>query len=369
MAAAITLTDEFIKAVKPVAGKQVEYPDAKVAGLALRVSEKGKKSWTFRFRNKDGRQRRLSLGTYPAIPLVKARRSALDALGAAHDGKDPASDRREEKARAGLRQVRTVNDLAEEYFSAARLGRHRNEARPKRASTLTLEEDYFDRHLKPKFGSLPVGELLRPDFQRFLDGLGQSSPPRAARQCRNIVRQMYNFAIRREIADKNPAQFGDVPKSKSRERVLTDVEVKAIWRACESPDSVENLHLSQLMTLALRLAMVTLQRGNEICGARIGEFDFDARTWTIPGGRTKNHRTHTVPLSNAALGIVKQAMASPERPSLEDNRTPDDLPLFTMRRGPSFTRHAFTRALKRLTTALQIDDATPMTSGVPAAPT
>ncbi len=272
MPRASNLTDAFISAAKPVNGKQVEYPDGKVPGLALRVSAQGKKAWTFRFRNKEGQQRRLSLGTYPAVPLVKARQMAVEALGETHDGKDPAQEKRDEKARANLRVIRTVSDLADDYFNAARLGRHRNEARPKRQSTLDMEEGYFNRLIKPRFGAIGLPDVLRPDLQRFLDDLGKSSPS-AARQCRNIVRQMFNFAIRREIIDKNPAQFADVPTSKSRERVLTEAEVKAIWLLCEDHADAEGFHLSPAMALAIQLAMVTLQRGNEVCAAAVGEFD------------------------------------------------------------------------------------------------
>ena len=357
MTSATNLTDAFVAAAKPMAGRQVEFPDAKVRGLALRVSAKGKKSWTFRFRNMDGRQRRLTLGSYPATPLVKARAMALDAMRDTHNGKDPASERRAEKARAGLKTIRTVSDLADDYFAAARLGRHRNEARPKRESTLKLEQDYFDRLLRPKFGSLEVNELLRPDLQRFLDTTGRDAPS-AARQCRNIIRQIYNFGIRREVTDKNPAQFADVPKSKSRERVLTDAEVKAIWAVCDDPDAVKEIDLSKTMALAIQFALATLQRGNEVCGATIDEFDLEARTWTISGARTKNHRAHVVPLSDLALRIVSEALSLPAHQ--RDEKQANDRPLFfVLRSSQPLTRRALTRAMKRITNHQKIKDATP----------
>lgn len=356
---AINLTDEFVRAAKPVTGKQIEFPDAKVSGLALRVSAKGKKSWTFRFRNKSGRQRRLSLGTYPAIPLVKARRMALDALGNTQDGKDPAKERRDEKARAGLQVIRTVNDLANDYFAAARIGRHRNDARPKRESTLAMEEAYYSRLIKPKFGAMEIAELLRPDLQRFLDQTSKSSPT-SARQCRNIIRQMYNFAISREITDRNPAQRSSITKSKTRDRVLTDEEIKSIWRICNDPSEDELAGVSKIMALALQFAMVTLQRGNEVCGATKGEVDLANRIWTIPGERTKNHRAHVVPLSDLAVSIAKEALALSSTTENGAKASGRDSPLFGfLRDGRPITRHAFTRAMKRLTNHLKIKDAKP----------
>ena len=356
---AFNLTDAFVASAKPVNGKQTEFPDAKLSGLALRISAKGKKSWTFRFRNKDGRQRRLQIGKYPGTSLFEARRRATAAIGEMDRGKDPVHEKKAEKARASLKVVRTVSDLADDYFAAARLGLHRAEARPKRESTLAMEQDYFDRLLKPKFGALEVGELIRQDLQRFLDETGKSSPS-AARQCRNIVRQMFNFAIRREIADKNPAQFADVPTPKSRERVLTDAEVKALWKVCEASDSLMGVHLSRTMALALQLAMVTLQRGDEICAANLDELDLATRTWTIPGTRTKNHRSHVVPLSDVAISIIESAMALPAPTNKGEGKSTKRGAIFgVLRSGRPLTRRALTRAMKRITKHLGIEDATP----------
>lgn len=71
---ATRLTTKFVEAVKPVAGKQAGYPDAQVPGLELRVSPGGRKVWSFRFRNAEGRQRRMSLGAFPAVDLGEAIR-------------------------------------------------------------------------------------------------------------------------------------------------------------------------------------------------------------------------------------------------------------------------------------------------------
>jgi integrase len=359
MPAAITLTDESIKSIKPSAGRQMEYPDAKVAGLALRVSASGTKSWTFRYRTATGQQRRLKLGTYPATGLATARSRARAALNEAEAGGDPAGDRRKEKAKARLRQVATVAELAEDYFLAAKVGRHRPNTRAKRASTMDLERDYFDRLIKPKFGCLAVADLKRAEFQRFLDVAGKTSPS-AARQCRNVVRQMYNFAIRREITDKNPAQFGEVPVPTSRDRVLTDAEIKAIWQAAIDPEGIEGLSLSPGMGLAIRLAMVTLQRGGEICGLHSSELDLEVRIWTIPSERTKNHRVHVVPLSDSALQLIKSALATPRPHQDAGSEPPKERFLFPSPRGGGpITRHALSRAMKRITTAVGIEDATP----------
>src|SRR5947209_2074925 len=137
-------TDASAKAAKPVPDRQVEYPDVKVGGLALRVTPAGKKSWTFRYRTKLGEQRRLSLGGYPPVTVADARQAAWDTLGAVSKGGDPAKEKRAAKAVGKARKLSTVSTLLDAYFADAAKGRHRMNATPKRASTLGMEHDYVD---------------------------------------------------------------------------------------------------------------------------------------------------------------------------------------------------------------------------------
>jgi integrase len=351
-----------VEAAKASAGRQVEYADAKVPGLALRVSPAGKKSWTLRYRTKDGEQRRLTLGRYPSVSVSKARDLAQKAVGQVADGADPAKEKRASKAAARAKKLSTVATLVESYFEDAARGRHKPNGRPKRQSTLDMEGEYFKRLIKPRFGSLPVVDLTRHDVQRFLDEIGQTAPA-SARHCRNVIRQAFNYGIRREVVGKNPAQLTELPASGSRERVLTDDELRAIWKAANDPASVEGLKMSAAMGLAVCLAVVTLQRGGEVCGLHTREIDREDKLWTIPGTRTKNHRTHVVPLSDLALEILDRTFAlavaqEPKTRKLSAGKW-DGFAFPSPRGDGSMTRHAFTRAMKRMTRALKIPDATP----------
>ena len=348
-------TDASVKAVKPIDGKQTEYPDDKAIGLALRVSATGKKSWTLRYRTRTGEQRRISLGTYPAVGLSVARDKRHAILAEVAAGTDPAKAQQAEKVAAKAKKLNTVADLIEDYFADAGKGRHKPNGRAKRVSTMTMERGYFERLIKPKLGKLPIGDLSRHDVQRLLDDVG-SAAPSTARQCRNVIRQAYNYGIRREVVDKNPAQFAVVTASKSRERVITDKEMKAIWAAANDPASVDKLHLSAAVGLAVCFAALTLQRGGEVCGLHAREIDRVARLWTIPGARTKNHRTHAVPLSAPAMAVLDRAfgLAGDESgyafPSPRLDASENSKPI---------TRHALSRAMKRLTTKVGVADATP----------
>jgi integrase len=350
-----------VEAAKPVANRQVEYPDAKVPGLALRVSPGGNKSWTLRYRTNEGEQRRLTLGRYPSVSLSKARELAHKAVGRVAEGVDPAKEKRSSKAAAQAKKLSTVATLIESYFEDAARGRHKPNGRPKRTSTLNMERDYFERAIKPRFGPLPVVDLTRHELQRFLDDMGRTAPA-SARHCRNVIRQAFNYGIRREVVEKNPAQLTELPVSLSRERVLTDDELRAIWGAANAPASLKGLTMSDATGLAICFAMLTLQRGGEVCGLHAREIDREGKLWTIPGTRTKNHRTHAVPLSDLALDILDRAFVLATRELRATNRSADKSAGFAFPSRSSsrpITRHAFTRAMKRMTNVLKIPDATP----------
>lgn len=92
-----------------------------------------------------------------------------------------------------------------------------------------MEKYFSDRLIQPRFGKMPISELARADVQRFVNEVGDDAPANA-RHCRNVLRQAFNYAMREELATSNPAQMVTLPAPKSRERVLTDKELRAIWK-------------------------------------------------------------------------------------------------------------------------------------------
>jgi integrase len=186
-------------------------------------------------------------------------------------------------------------------------------------------------------------------------GLGHTAPA-SARHCRNVIRQAFNYGIRRDVVEKNPAQLTELPASHSRERVMSNDELRAIWKAANTPVSIEDLTMSAATGLAICFAMVTLQRGGEVCGLHAREIGREDKLWTIPGTRTKNHRTHVVPLSDLAMDILDRAF---ELPATKRSDKWGGFAFPSRSSDRPITRHAFTRAMKRMTNVLRIPDATP----------
>ena len=351
----LKLTDAFVRNAIAKDGGLTEYADEKEKGLALRVSPAGAKSWTFRYRLVSGKQKRISLGKFPDVPLSEARGRVVQKRAEVAAGGDPAAEAK--NARATARQAlekETFQEVGQWYFRECQAGRHRpNLKRPKRQSTIQLERYYFDRHIVPEFGDSRLDELKRATVQAFVDRLGDDFSLSTARQCRIILHAIYVFAQRREITDvKNPCEFVTVAATGPRDRVLSDTEIHAIWTALKPPIDIDGAAISASVGYACLLATVTLQRRGEVTGMRLDEIDRDQRLWTIPGKRTKNHRTQVVPLSDLALDLIDAALSV---------RNSESAYVFPSPRDPSkpIQPAAMTRAFGRLKKALNLGDIRP----------
>jgi integrase len=281
----VDLNDRFIAGLKPKE-TPTDYFDSKMRGLNLRVTPQGVKAWSVIFTSpKDGKRARLSIGTYPATGLATARTRAVEARGLVESGVDPRDQKKKQNA-----GPMTVAMLAESYLE-------------KHASKLRSHEEvrrklYAD--ILPLIGDMPLADLHRRDIHRVLDPIKERGSLAMAEKVYTDVRAMLNWAVKRGYLDNNPAsgmEEGGV--SKPRERYLTEEEIAALWPALST--------FKKDVELALKLALVTGQRIGEVCGMTVDELDLTKAIWTIPSERSKNSKSHTVPLSNMALDLIASA--------------------------------------------------------------
>ena len=192
------LTDDFLKNVKPHPGKRLEYRDDKEPGLIFRVTEQGVRSWSVRYRNPAGEHRRKSLGVFPAVGLSKARQEAKKVKGAVAGGSDVVASERATKAEEQRKRLHLFAGLAEAYFLAAEAGTHRGgpRAKPKRAGTISEEKRVFNKLVKPAFGNTSVANVTRSDVRDFVAKQSRKAKS-TGRHCRNIIRQLLSFAVRK----------------------------------------------------------------------------------------------------------------------------------------------------------------------------
>lgn len=289
----VKFTAAKIKFLETVPGKQVDYFDKALPGFFLRVSPAGRKSFGVMYR-KSGRLRRMTLGTYPPLSLADARKDASNALRDAVHGLDPATAKQED------RHAETFAEVAKEY-----LERH---AKPKKKSWKE-DERIINKDLLPEFGKRHARDITRRDVLPFLERKGATAPIMANR-VRALLRKIFNWAITADIVESNPVYLVPAPgKEHQRDRVLTQEEIKRVWNAIDADKKdTDDAHL-KIKTLsagALKLRLLTAQRGAEVMSMEWSELDMATRWWTIPEEKTKNGLTHRVPLTALALKIIKE---------------------------------------------------------------
>jgi integrase len=269
-----------IEAITPSAGR-VEYWDRDLKGFGLRVSESGRKTWVAMYRH-HGRLRRLTLGTYPNVPLVDARKRADAALRGASGGKDPAGEKK------AARLAETFRELADEYVEKYAKKKKRSWREDKRA---------LDRDILPKFGQRKAGDIRRHEVIDLLEKIVERGAPVLANRTLEIMRRIYNWGIEREVVLINPCARVTPPGAENeRERVLTDDEIRRLWPAFGE--------LTPAMAAIFQLRLLTLQRGGEVSRLRWSDLDTSAAVWTIPAEFSKNGIAHRVSLSAPAIEII-----------------------------------------------------------------
>ncbi|WP_062112207.1 tyrosine-type recombinase/integrase [Aureimonas sp. AU40] len=337
----VNLTDTFVRGSKCVTGDLVEWSDMKERGLSLRVTAAGVKSWTFRYHDLAGNRKRISLGRLDDVSLNEARAAAIAERQKLNSGQDPSTLRKNAKSQATASRLETVEEIGKRYFAEAVHGRHRPNGRPKREITITTTRRYFDKHIVPELGDESVKALTRGRLQTFIDGVADERTPGVARECRVVLQGIFTYAVWQELISANPVQFVSVQRIATRERVLTDAELKSVWDGVEYVADSEKVYVSRPLALAVQIAATTLQRRAEVTGMRKAELDLKAKLWTIPGDRTKNHRTHVVPLSDLAVRLISEAIGlSEESDFVFPSPRKDEGPIL-----PASLSHAFRRVL------------------------
>jgi integrase len=278
----LSLTAQTIKGLKPPASGRVEYFDADTKGLCLRISHEGLRTWTLFYRT-GAIQKRLTLGRYPAVSLADARDLARGAQLAVAKGGDPSADKK------AARSVTTFADLANVYLT-------QYAKRTKR--TWKDDERTINAELLPRWKSRPAAAVTRKDVREALNAMVERGAPIMANRVRALVSKMYNWAIQNDIVDANPVVGVAKPgREQSRERVLTEDEIRRFWEACDT----QNPRIAAWC----RLRLTTAQRGGELLKMRWQ--DLEGPWWTIPGEFVKNgqgHRAYLNETSRAALGTV-----------------------------------------------------------------
>lgn len=285
-----SLTVKFIESVKPETSRR-EIPDGGMPGLYLVVQPSGAMSWAVRYRF-GGKPRKLTIGAYPVFSLADARKAASAILRSVSEGGDPA----EEKKQAATERADTSNyidDVLNVFLT--RYVKPNN-----RASTARETERFIDNEVRPRWKGRLVQSITKRDIVVMLDEIVDRGAPISANRVHAILRRFFNWCMERSILEVSPVATVPAPtKEVSRDRVLTDAEIKLLWQACDA--------VGWPFGQMVQILLLTVQRREEVAGMRLGELDLEATAplWIIPKERAKNDKAHTVPLAPKVVALLQ----------------------------------------------------------------
>lgn len=288
MATARALSAKSVEALKPDPAKRLEIPDAALSGLYLVVQPSGVKSWALRYRFA-GKSAKLTLGRWPLMNLAAARAAAAAAVDEVAHGRDPSAAKKATKAaqkEGQLSERDKVRTLVEQYDRRHLTGLRRG----------SEVRRYLDRFAVEPWGERNIQTITRRDVIELLDSIVDSGRKTTANRVRAYLSKFFNWAVEREILEVAPTTGVRAPaKEVTRDRVLSDEEVRWFWRACE--------RVGQPWGPLGQMLLLTGQRLNEVAQMAEGELR-PGNLWHLAAERTKNKRAHDVPLSEAALAVL-----------------------------------------------------------------
>jgi integrase len=287
------LTDAMARKALPAAHGSLLLWDAEVKGFCLRVSPGGGKSFMLDYRA-GGRQRRITLGSYPDWSVAAARETAKAMKREVDLGRDPMGERHEERA------APTVADLWERY---------RLEHLPTKAARSQKDETMtWKQIVLPRFGKTKVSAVSHEDIDALHRDITtiRGTPVRANRTV-EVLRKAFNLSMLWKWRTDNPASGVRRNPEEKRNRYLNKVEIAALARALQE-------HSEPVSANAIKLLMLTGARRGEVLGATWAMFDLDNGIWIKPSAHTKQRKLHRVPLSGHAIRLLQEIKETAEGP-------------------------------------------------------
>jgi integrase len=270
-------------------------------GLYLQVSATGAKSWVFRFKE-GGRLREMGLGPLHTIGLAEARQRGQECRRARLDGHDPIEDRKAARTTARLDAARAVTfqSCAERYIATHKTGWRSVKHAAQWTATLGA-------YVYPMFGGLPVQAIDVGLVLKAVEPIWAIKPETASR-VRGRIESILDWATARGYRrGENPARWrGHLENLLPRPSKVRRVEHHAALPYPEIGNFMAAVRQQEgIAARALEFAILTAARTGEVIGARWDEINIADRLWTIPATRMKAGKEHRVPLSDAALAIIR----------------------------------------------------------------
>lgn len=280
------LTDTKLRNLKP---KEKLYKVNDRDGLYAAVTPAGTISFRYNY-SIHGRQETITFGRYGlgGITLAEAREQLGEAKKMIAAGKSPAKEKARAKAR--IKDADTFDVWAQKWLRGYQMA----------DSTRDMRRSVYERELLPVFGKMKLQEISHEDLRALTDRIVERGAPATAVHARELVLQIFRWAIERGQKVDNPAELvrpASIARFEPRDRALTPEEIGLMYQY------IERIGTSPSIRAAAKLLLLTMVRKSELTNATWSEINFTEALWTIPKERMKRRNPHLVFLSRQALDI------------------------------------------------------------------
>jgi integrase len=281
------LTDIALKALRP---REKPYKVSDGRGLYVIVRPDGARWWRFRY-HWAGREKLLSLGTYPDVSLKLARDRRDEARQLLNRGVDPSADRQAQRQA----HIDTFKAVAEDWLARQRT---------LKPGTVAQLRRRLEVYVYPRIGRHPIATITAPELLRMLRRIEGKGNHETAHRVRSLISRIFRYAVGHGLADRDVA--GDLRGLLTPVKGNNFAAITAPKRIGELLRAIDGYHGQPQVMAALRLAPLVFVRPGELRAAEWGEFDLEHREWRIPAARMKMGTEHLVPLSSQAAAILEE---------------------------------------------------------------
>jgi integrase len=258
--------------------------DSVLRGFGLRVRRLAggviRRYWIVQYRAHD-HARRMNIGDAEKVTAAQAREQARKLLSRVELGGDPQADKRERREKDSL----SLRGVIADYLA------HKTGVKE---STLRMLRAYLDS--STYLGALqgmPVDRISRADVAHRILAVSKANGTSTAVAFRAALSTLFSWGMTMGLIEHNPVVGAVKPqRPPSRDRVLSDAELAAIWKGVEDDE----------YSKVIKLLILTGCRREEIAGMRWSEFGNG--TWTLPAARSKNGKPHMLSLTDLMLEII-----------------------------------------------------------------
>ena len=288
----MALTDAKLRNLKP---SKKPYKTADYDGLYVLTNPSGSKLWRLKYRIR-GKEKLLSIGSYPEISLFEARAARDEARKLVAKDIDPSEVKRNKKLQERIANGHTFSKIAEQYVTKL--------IKEGRAEVTLKKLDWLLGMANADLGNKPISDITSPMVLQTLKKIEAKGNYETALRLRSTIGAVFRFAIASGLAENDPTfALRDalvIPKVKPRAAITNKEALGGLMRSIDGFDGQTTTRL------AMEFLAIVVTRPGEVRHARWDEFDLDNAIWTIPAERMKMRQPHKIPLPKRALEILNE---------------------------------------------------------------